>query len=103
MQLALIFQLNQVNIVQIIGLVVHSCFIVQSSTSFFFSQRSHPQYKTKCAKERLIVTLLIVPLHIVRLLSLAFLFSYAKTYVPVAFIVVFGIAFFALFYEIFIE
>ena len=103
LQLALIFQLNQINIIQVIGLAIHSWFIIQSSSSFYFSQRSQPQYQTKCAKERLLAILLIAPLHIVRLLSLAFLFSYAKTYVPVAFIVIFGIAMFALFYEIFIE
>ena len=103
MQLALIFQLNQSSVVQILALIFHSWFIIQNASGFFFSQQAKPEYQSKISWERIVIALLLIPIFCVRVLSLSFLFSYAKTNVTVAFIVVFGIAMFALFYEIFLE
>ena len=103
MQLALIFQLNQFGWFQILALLFHSLFIIQNASGFFFSQQAKPEYQSKISLERMIIALLIIPIFSVRVLSLSFMFSYAKTNVTVAFIVVFGIAMFALFYEIYVE
>ena len=103
MQLALIFQLNQFGWFQILALLFHSLFIIQNASGFFFSQQAKPEYQPKISLERMIIALLIIPIFSVRVLSLSFMFSYAKTNVTVAFIVVFGIAMFALFYEIYVE
>ena len=103
MQLTLMFQLNQCSISQILCVVFHSLFMIQNASGFFFSQKAQPEYQSKISLNRLLIALIILPIFAIRLISLAFLFSYAKTYVTVAFIVVFGIAYFALFYEIYLE
>ena len=103
MQLTLVFQLNQFSIHQILCVVFHSLFMIQNASGFFFSQKAQPEYQSKISLNRLLIALIILPIFAIRLISLAFLFSYAKTYVTVAFIVVFGIAYFALFYEIYLE
>ena len=103
MQLTLMFQLNQCSISQILCVVFHSLFMIQNASGFFFSQKAQPEYQSKISLNRLLIALIVLPIFAIRLISLAFLFSYAKTYVTVAFIVVFGIAYFALFYEIYLE
>ena len=98
LQLTIILRRNHYFEFQLCSIALHFVYIVVATPSFYFTQRPHPSYIGFALKK--------IPLYfvfglilIVRMVSMATMFSYAKTFITVAFIVFFGIALMALYYD----
>lgn len=111
LQLCILFQLNQGFLLQRICLIQHTFYALRSASNFYFTQRSQAQYSKpylptfpcrKIITTRIIIWLLLIPIFLPRLYSFGLLFSYAKTFISVPIIVLFGISYMALFYDQFV-
>jgi hypothetical protein len=101
LQTAILNRLNYSFTLQEICIGLHFMNVVQSSTSFFFTLRGPKDSPTgpPYGLQRLVIMLLIFLITLARYMSLGLLFSYAKTFITVPIIVIFGISLMALYYD----
>jgi len=99
LQFAIGFQLGKFSEVQMISLILHSIYIVHSGSSFFFTQRRVSVPSFHSMRERFWVFCILACIFVPKIMSFGLLFSYARTFLTVAFIVLFGIGTMALFYD----
>ena len=92
-------QLGKFSEVQMISLILHSIYIVHSGSSFFFTQRRVSVPSFHSMRERFWVFCILACIFVPKIMSFGLLFSYARTFLTVAFIVLFGIGTMALFYD----
>ena len=92
-------QLGKFSYVQMISLILHSIYIVHSGSSFFFTQRRVSVHSFHSMRERFWVFCILACIFVPKIMSFGLLFSYARTFLTVAFIVLFGIGTMALFYD----
>jgi len=98
LQMAIGFQLDNFSQTQYISLCLHSLYIVHSGLKLFYSQR--PKLASNAdIKEKVLVFLILAGIFVPKIMSFGLLFSYARTFVTVVFIVLFGIGTMALFYD----
>ena len=92
-------QLGKFSEVQMFSLILHSIYIVHSGSSFFFTQRRVSVPPFHSMRERFWVFCILACIFVPKIMSFGLLFSYARTFLTVAFIVLFGIGTMALFYD----
>jgi len=85
---------------QIVSIVLHFVYIVFSTSGFYYTQRPEDPLYVTCYMPKMVRYPWFGLIIAVRILSLAIMFSYAKSFITVGFIVFFGISLMALYYHL---
>jgi len=101
LQSVILLRLNDFsNYWQITSIVLHFIYIVFSTSGFYYTQRSEDPLYVTCYFPKMARYPWFALIIAVRILSLAIMFSYAKSFITVGFIVFFGISLMALYYDL---